>query len=229
MMVKGQSFIIDVSWNDQQDLQQQQDTIFTSANEHEVDRQSVRKYLNVNQAPDNTSHYILKSGLKVNAAEHDFDTFLQFTLKTNCTHIESKLHCEYKAIDGLYSVDLPSSMSSRAEQTPEQMEKNEILTLSKLITRPIKITDTFNTIHSLSTLKTKLVKQRFLVDSKKSNLYLSRLQYNYDVELSQEKNKRGYVVTARYYINPMSVDAFHADYVTPTNLAIKDLKQALNK
>ena len=224
--VKGQNFIIDTPWDDKQDLQQQQDAIFSSANDYDADRKSVHKYVSVEKSPEDVAQYVLKSGLKANSLEHDFDTFIQFTLKATCKHVQTKLHCEYKAIDGLYSVDLPTV---KAEQTPEQMEKNEILTLSKLINHPLKVTETFKTPLALSKLKEKLVKQHFLVDSKKSNLYLSRLQYNYEVELSQEKFKKEYLVTVSYYINPMSVTAYHADYVTPTNLAKKDFKQAIDK
>ena len=80
---------------------------------------------------------------------------------------------------------------------------------------------------TLAKLKTKLVKRHFLVDSTKAGLYLSRLQYNYEVELSQEKVKKHYLLTTRYYINPLSIDTYHADYVTPSNLAKKDLKKSI--
>ncbi len=228
MMVKGQSFFIDVPWNDQQDLQQQQDALFVSTNEDHYDRKSVRQYLIVEKSPSDASQYILKSGLQLDSPEHNFDTFLQFTLTVNCSHAQTKLHCQYKAIDGLYSVDLPKSVSLKAEQTPAQMEKNEIATLSTLIARPIKITETFKTPLTLSKLKTKLVKRHFLVDSTKAGLYLSRLQYNYEVELSQEKFKKHYLLTTHYHINPMSIDAYSADYVTPASLAKKDFKKSIN-
>lgn len=190
MMVKGQSFTIDAPWDNKQNLQQQQDALFTSANEYDADNKSAHKYLKTERATDDTAQYILKSGLQVEALGHKFDTFLQFTIKANCIHIQAKLRCEYKATDGIYSVDLPTSLSVKAEQTPEQMEKNEIATLSKLISHPLKITEAISTPLSLSKLRTKLVKQHFIADSKKSNLYLSRMQYNYDVELSQEKIKK---------------------------------------
>jgi hypothetical protein len=225
MLVKGQSFFIDAPWNDQQDLQQQQDALFVSADQN--NQKSVRQYLKVEKSPDDASQYILKSGLQLDSPEHNFDTFLQFTLKVNCNHAQTKLRCQYKAIDGLYSVDLPKSVSLKAEQTPAQMEKNEVATLSKLISRPIKITDTLKTSLTLAKLKTKLVKRHFLVDSTKAGLYLSRLQYNYEVELSQEKVKKHYLLTTRYYINPLSIDTYHADYVTPSNLAKKDLKKSI--
>ncbi len=227
--VKGQIFTIDAPWDDKLNLQQQQDALFTSANEYNADGKSIHKYVKVEKASDNASQYILRSGLQMESPEHNFDTFLKFTLKANCKQVKNKLHCQYNAIDGLYSVDLPESMSSRAPQTPEQMEKNEIAILSKLISHPLKVTETFKTKLSLSKLKAKLVKQRFLVDSKKSNLYLSRLQYNYEVELTQEKVEKQLVTTANYYINALSVDTYHADYVTPTNLVKKDFKQAIYK
>lgn len=236
MTVKGQSFIIDAPWDDKHSLQQQQDTIFTSANEYDNDKKSVHKYVKVERSENDASQYILKSGLQVNSPEHDFDTFLQFTLITNCKHIQTKLHCEFNAIDGLYSLDLPKSISLNADQTPEQMAKNELDTLTKLINHPLTITETFKTPLTLSKLKTKLVKQRFLVDSKKDNLYLSRLQYNYEVELSQEeikntqkKAQKLYEVKVRYLIYPMSISTYHADYVTPLNLAKKDFKKSIDQ
>lgn len=229
MVVKGQRFIIDVPWDDKQDLQQQQDAIFTSVNESEKDRKSVQKYVKVEKSTNENSQYVLRSGLKVEALEHDFDTFLQFTLATNCKRTQTKLRCEFNAIDGIYSLDLPKSMSLSAEQTPAQMEKNEIDTLSKLIKHPLSVTETFKTPLSLSKLKTKLVQQHFLVDSKKDNLFLSRQQYNYEVELTQEKIKKQYEVTVRYIIYPTSLGAYHADYVTPLNLAKKDFKKSIDQ
>jgi len=229
MAVKGQIFTIDAPWDDKQDLQQQQDALFSSVNEYDAEGKSVHKYVKIEKVAGDSSRYILKSGLQMESLEHNFDTFLQFTLKANCKQLQNKLHCQYNAIDGLYSVDLPESMSSRKPQTPEQMEKNEIAILSKLITHPIKVNETFKTRLSLSKLKAKLVKQHFLVDARKSNLYLTRLQYNYEVELTQKKIEKQFVTTANYYINPSSVDAYHADYVTPTNLVKKDFKQALYK
>lgn len=228
MIVKGQSFFIDTPWNDQQDLQQQQDALFESANEVDSDRKSFRNYLKIEKSLTDPSQYILKSGLQLDSPEHNFDTFLQFTLKVHCNREQSKLRCQYKAIDGLSSVDLPKSVSLKAEQTPEQMEKNEIATLSKLIARPIKITETFKTPLTLSKLKTKLVKRKFLTDTTKPGLHLSRLQYNYEVELSQEKIKKQYLLTTHYHINPMSINPHHADYVTPANLAKKDFKKSIN-
>lgn len=228
MTVKGQSFFIDVPWNDQQDLQQQQDALFVSTSEENADQKSVRQYLKVEKSANNPSQYILKSGLQLDSPEHDFDTFLQFTIEVNCKQAKTTFHCQYKAIDALYSVDLPKSVSLNAEQTPAQMEKNEIITLSKLMTRPIKITETLKTSLPLSKLKKKLVKQHFLVDSTKAGLHLSRLQYNYEVELSQEKLKKQYLLTVHYHINPRSIDAYHADYVTPVNQAKKDLKKSIN-
>lgn len=229
MVVKGQVFTIDAPWDDTQNLQQQQDALFASANEYDSDGKSIHKYVKVGKTVDDASQYILKSGLQMESAEHSFDTFLQFTLKANCKQAQNKLHCEFNAVDGLYSVDLPESISSRAPQTPEQMEKNEITILSKLIAHPLKVSETFKTPLSLSKLKDKLMKQHFLFDSKKSNLYLSRLQYNYEVELTQEKIEKQFLTTANYYINPVSVDAYHADYVTPAKLVKEDFKQALKK
>lgn len=229
MTVKGHSFTIDAPWDDKEDLQQQQDALFASANEYNTEGKSIHKYIKVEKMANDASQYILKSGLQMESPEHNFDTFLKFTLKVNCRQVQNKLHCQYNAIDGLYSVDLPESISSRAPQTPEQMEKNEIAILSKLIAHPLKVTETFKTKLSLSKLKAKLVKQRFLVDSKKSNLYLSRLQYNYEVELTQEEIEKQLVTTANYYINPLSIDTYHADYVTPANLVKKDFKQAIYK
>lgn len=227
MIVKGQSFFIDAPWNDQQDLQQQQDALFVFTNEDNYEQKSVRHYLKIEKSPSDASQYILKSGLQLDSPEHNFDTFLQFTLKVDCKHVQTKLHCQYKAIDGLSSVDLPKSVSLKAEQTPEQMEKNEIATLSKLIARPIKISETVKTPLTLSKLKTKLVKRKFLADATKPGLYLSRLQYNYEVELSQEKIKKQYLLTTQYHINPMNINPYHADYVTPANLAKKDFRKSI--
>jgi hypothetical protein len=229
MVIKGQIFTIDAPWDDNQDLQQQQDALFTSANEYETEGQSIHKYVNVEKVSGNVSQYILKSGLQMDTLQHNFDTFLQFTIQANCKQLQNKLHCQYNAIDGLYSVDLPASMSSKTPQTSEQMEQNEIAILSKLMTHPFKISETFKVSLPLAKLKTKLVKQHFLVDSKKSNLYLSRLQYNYEVALSQEQIEKQYFLTASYYINPLSVDSYHADYDTPLKLAKEDFKQALKK
>ncbi len=229
MMVKGKTFIIDAPWNDTLSLEQQQDALFASANGYEADTKSARKYVKVEKITNNSAQYIVKSGLQLNSPDHNFDTFLQFTLSTNCKHIQTTLHCEFNAIDGLYSVDLPNTTSLNAGQTPTQMEQNEIATLTKLINHQLKVTETFKTSLPLSTLKTILTKQRFLVDSKKPNLYLSRLQYNYEVELSQEKVKEKFETTVRYYINPTSIDTYHADYATPLNLAKKDFQKTINQ
>ena len=139
------------------------------------------------------------------------------------------LHCEYKAIEGLYTVDLPPVMSLSANQTEAQMEENEIAILSKLNSHQLTIKEKISSPHTLQQLKSTFTKRNFIVKSDGSKLSLLRPQYDYAVDLTQEKNKSNYLVTANIQINPKKIDPYSTDFVKSYNQAIEDLKVTLSK
>ncbi len=227
--VKGVRFTLSAPWNNRLDLQQQQDQALTYTNEIDSEDRKVRQYLQVEKMPGGNSLYRLRSGIKAKSPDHNYDTYLEYTLNASCQHIQSRLDCEYFATEGLYQVDLPETSSLKASQTPKQMEENETVVLSKLNANPITVTDTLTTSLSLSQIKKKLQKKQFVVVSSSSGLLLERKKYNYTVELSDQKINRKSVINARYKINPWRNHVHQTDFVGPFNQAKKDLFAALQQ
>ncbi|GGY83382.1 hypothetical protein GCM10011613_30340 [Cellvibrio zantedeschiae] len=223
MQVKGVVFSIDMPLIEGEDLQHQQDRIFTLSNE-DTENKSMRKYVKAQKALDEKSTYILRSGMSIPHPKHLFDTFLEYKISANCQPQKKYLHCEYKAVDGFYSRDLPPSVSLDGNQTVEQMEASEISTLSLLNTRPVIQKETFNSGLSLEKLQPILRKNNFSVKSKGSRLSLYRAKFNYNAELTQKKAKSGYVITASVEVDPQKRSAYYSDFVTPFNQIINDIK-----
>lgn len=226
MQVKGTIFSIDVPLIEGEDLQHQQDKIFTLSNE-DTENKSMRKYVKAQKSPDEKSTYILRTGMSIPHPKHLFDTFLEYKISANCQAQHKYFHCEYKAIDGFYSRDLPPSVSLDGNQTIEQMEASEISTLSLLNNRSITQKETFNSELSLEKLQPILRKNNFSVKPKGSHLSLYRPKFNYDAELTQKKAKSGYITTAIVEVNPQKKSAHHSDFVTPFNQIMSDIKASV--
>lgn len=223
MQVKGIIFSIDMPLIEGEDLQHQQDKIFTLSNE-DTENKSMRKYVKAQKSLDEKSTYILRTGMSIPHPKHLFDTFLEYKISANCQPRKKYLHCEYKAIDGFYSRDLPPSVSLDGNQTVTQMEASEISTLSLLNTRSIIQKETFNSELSLEKLQPILRKNNFSVKPKGSRLSLYRPKFNYNAELTQKKVKSGYITTASVEVNPQKKSAYHSDFVTPFNQTMSDIK-----
>lgn len=223
MLVKGIVFSIDTPFIESEDLQRQQDKIFSLSSE-DTENKSMKKYVKVTKSPDETSIYILRSGIKIPHPGHTFDTFIEYKISANCRNQNKSLHCEYKAIDGYYYRDLPPTVSLDGNQTDAQMEASEMSTLSLLNNRAITQIDTFNSKLTLAELQPILRKNNFSVTPKGNRLSLYRAKFNYNAELTQKKVKTGYVITASIEVNPQNKGAHHSDFVTPFNQIMSDIK-----
>ncbi|HOY22524.1 MAG TPA: hypothetical protein PK002_05185 [Cellvibrio sp.] len=223
MQVKGVIFSIDRPLIAGEDVQTQQDKIFTLSNE-DKENKSVRKYVKSQKSPDEKSTYILRSGMNIRHPHRLFDTYLEYKISANCQPQNQHLHCEYKAIDGFYSRDLPASLSLDGTQTVEQMEASEISILALLNAKSIIQTETFHSKLPLAQLQAILRKNNFGVKPKGSGLSLYRAKFNYSAELTQKKVKSGYMITASVEVNPIEMGSHHSDFVTPFNQAINDIK-----
>ena len=226
MQVKGVIFSIDMPFIEGEDLQHQQDKIFTSLNE-ETKNESMRKYVKTQKSLDGKSTYTLRTGMSIRHPKHLFDTFLEYKISANCQLQKKYLHCEYKAIDALFSRDLPPSSSLDGNQTVEQMEASEISTLSLLNTRFITQVENFNSAISLEKLQPILREHNFSAKSKGSRLSLYRAKFDYNAELTQKKVKSGYITTASVEVYPQKKSAYYSDFVTPFNQAMNDIKASV--
>ena len=223
MQVKGITFSIDIPLIEGEDLQYQQDKIFTLSNE-DTENKSMRKYVKAKKSPGEKSTYILRTGMSIPNSKQIFDTFLEYKIFANCQIQKKYLHCEYKAIDGFYSRDLPPSVSLDGNQTVEQMKASEISTLSLLNTHSILQKETFNSELPLAKLQPILRKKNFSVKSKGSGLSLYRAKFDYHAELTQKKVKSGYITTVSVEVSPQRKSAYHSDFVTPFNQTMSDIK-----
>jgi hypothetical protein len=226
MQVKGINFSIDIPLIAGEDLQAQQDKFFTLSNEDNENR-SMRKYVKSQKISGEKSTYILRTGMGIRHQNRLFNTFLEYKVSVNCQPKNKRLHCEYKAIDGFYSRDLPPSLSLDGNQTVEQMEASEISTLSLLNARSIIQTETFNSNLSLAKLQPILRKNNFGVKSKGSGLSLYRAKFDYNAEFTQKKVKSGYIIVASVEVSPKKEGPYHSDFVTPFNQAVNDIKASV--
>ncbi len=226
MQVKGTIFSIDMPLIAGEDLQTQQDKMFTLSNEDNENR-SMRKYVKTQKTPDEKSTYILRTGMSIRHPNRLFNVFLEYKISASCQPKNKHLHCEYKAIDGFYSRDLPPSLSLDGNQTVEQMEASEISTLSLLNARSIIQKETFNSKLSLAKLQPILRKNNFGVKTRGSSLSLYRAKFDYSAELTEKKVKSGYIITASVEVNPKKEGAYHSDFVTPFNQAMNDIKASV--
>lgn len=226
MQVKGVIFSIDRPLIAGEDVHTQQDKIFTLSTE-DKENKSVRKYVKSQKSPDEKSTYTLRTGMNIRHPHRLFDTFLEYKISTKCQPQNKHLHCEYKAIDGFYSRDLPPSLSLDGTQTVEQMEASEISTLALLNAKSIIQTETFHSKLPLAQLQAILRKNNFGVKPKGSGLSLYRAKFDYSAELTQKKVKSGYMITAHVEVNPIEMGSHHSDFVTPFNQAVNDLKASV--
>lgn len=226
MQVKGIIFSIDMPLIEGEDLQTQQDKIFTFSNE-DTENKSMRKYVKAKKTLDEKSTYVLRTGMSIPHPKHLFDTFLEYKISANCQPQKKHLHCEYKAIDSFYSRDLPPSVSLDGNQTVAQMEASEISSMSLLNARSIIQKETFNSELSLAQLQPILRKNNFIVKSKGSRLSLYRAIFNYNAELTEKKVKSGYIITASVEVNPQKGSAYHSDFSTPFNQIMNDIKASV--
>jgi len=226
MQVRGIIFSIDMPLIEGEVFRVQQDKVFTLSNE-DTENKSVRKYVKSQKTSDDKSTYILRTGMSIRHPNRIFDTFLEYKISANCQPKNKHLHCEYNAIDGFYSRDLPPSLSLDGNQTVEQMEASEISTLSLLNARSIIQKETFNSKLSLAKLQPILRKNNFGVKSRGSSLSLYSAKFDYSAELTEKKVKSGYIITASVEVNPKKEGAYHSDFVTPFNQAMNDIKASV--
>lgn len=226
MQVKGIIFSIDMPLIEGEDLQHQQDKIFTSLNE-ETKNETMRKYVKTQKSRDDKSIYILRTGMSIRHPKHLFDTFLEYKISANCQPQKKYLHCDYKATDGFFSRDLPPSQSLDGNQTVAQMEASEINSLSLLNTRFITQVESFNSELSLDKLQPMLREKNFSVKPKGSRLSLYRAKFDYNAELTQKKVKSGYITTASVEVYPQKKSAYHTDFFTPFNQIMNDIKASV--
>lgn len=225
--VKGIVFKMDLPLTPGQNIQQQQDNVFSSLKDSEG--KDTSRYLYTSKMPDDDSSYLLRSGIQVHSPDHTYDTFLEYKFIGKCENKNDYLHCEYHATEGRYEIDMPSIKTFNQQQTETQMQENEILIMSKLNSHSRSFKEVMETSYSLSQLNKKAKALKINAAIKGSKLIFSRPSYKYSVELTQEKVKKTYVSTLAYEVFAQKNGLNSTDFVEGYKEAKKDAAKLMGK